>query len=216
MPDIFDEVSEDLRAERMARLMKRYGGLFAGLALLVVLGVAGHQGWRWYEARQAAQAAAAYLAASDAAAAEGADPKAAAARFAALAAESPPGYRTLARLRAAAALAEGGDRDAALAQWDALSRDAAVEPLFRDLATLLWAMHALDGGDAAAIEARLAPLSAEGNAWRASAAEVRALAAIRRGDAEAARRTLTALASDAQLPSGIRDRAGRLLSGLGG
>jgi hypothetical protein len=216
VPDIFDEVEEDLRADRAKRLMTRYGGLLAGAVLLVVAGVAGLQGWRWWQDRQAAGAAQAYLAAGQAAAAEGADPKAAADRFGALAAEAPAGYRTLALFRAAALRAEAGERDAALALWDRLARDGTVEPLYRGLAALMWALHALDGGDPAAVEARLAPLAAADNPWRASAEEVRALAALRRGETEAARRTLAALAADEAAPRGVRDRAGRLLAGLGG
>lgn len=200
----------------MQRLLRRYGGLLAGVALLVLAGVAGTQGWRWWQDRQAAEAAASFLAAAQAAAAPGADDRAVAARFAALAAAAPPGYATLSRLRAAALQAEAGDREAALAGWDAISRDTGVTPLYRDLATLLWGLHALDGGDAAAVEARLAPLAAPGGTWRFSAEEVRALAAIRRGETEQARRTLAGLAGDQTAPEGVRQRAGRLLSGLGG
>lgn len=215
VPDLFDEVQEDLRAERMQALLKRYGGLLTGAALLVVLGVAGMQGWRWWQAREATAAATLYLAAAQASAAPGSDDKAAAERFADLARSAPSGYAMLARLRAAALKAEAGEREAALALWDQVSRDTAVEPLYRDLATLLWGLHALDAGDAAAVEARLAPLTTPNGPWRYSAEEVRALAAIRRGETEAARRSLTSLAGDQTAPEGVRQRAGRLLSGLG-
>ena len=216
MPDIFDEVEEELRADRMKRLLTRYGGLLAGVVLLVVVGVAGLQGWRWWQGRQAAQAAATYLAAGQAAAAEGADLKAVADRFAAIAADAPAGYRSLARLRAAALKAEAGERTEALALWEAAASDSGADPLLRDLATLLWGLHALDSGDPAMIEARLAPLAAAGNPWRASAEEIRALAALRRGETEAARQTLSRLAAADDVPHGVRDRAGKLLAGLGG
>ncbi len=215
MPDLLDEVQEDLRAERMQRLLKRYGGLLAGAALLVVLGVGGFQAWRWWENRQAQAAAERFLATTQAAAAGGAEDAAIAGDFVRFAASAPAGYAVLAKLRAAALLAAAGDRAAALAQWDALARDASVEPLFRDLATLLWGLHALEGGDFAAIETRLAPLAASGGAWRFSAEEVRALAAIRRGDIDQARRSLTTLAGDGAAPEGVRQRATRLLPGLG-
>ena len=215
MPDLFDEVQEDLRAERMQALLKRYGGLLAGAALLVVLGVAGLQGWRWWQAREASAAATLYLATAQAAAAPGADGKEMAQRFADLARTAPSGYAMLARLRAAALRAEAGERDAALALWDQVARDTSVEPLYRDLATLLWGLHALDAGDPGAVEARLAPLAAATGPWRYSAEEVRALASIRRGETDAARRALTALAGDQAAPEGVRQRAGRLLTGLG-
>ena len=55
---------------------------------------------------------------------------------------------------------------------------------------------------AAAVEARMAPL-AEGNGpYRASAAEIRALAALKRGETDAARRGFRALARDGAAPRG--------------
>ena len=52
MVDIFDEVDEELRAERAQQLLKRYGGLIVAGRLLIVGAAAGWQGWRWYQARQ--------------------------------------------------------------------------------------------------------------------------------------------------------------------
>ncbi len=214
MADIFDEVQEDLRAERMKRLMTRYGGLLAGLMLLAVASVGGMQGWRWWQSRQAAQTAEVYMAANKSAAEPGADGKAAADRFAAIAAEAPPGYRSLARLRAAALKAEAGDRAGALALWEEIARDGAIGPLYRDLGTVMWSLHSLDSGDPAAIESRLAPL-AEGP-WRASVQEIRALAAMKRGATEEAKQLLTGLTTAPAAPQGVRDRAGKLLAEIGG
>ncbi len=63
MADIFDEVAEDLRAERAQALLRRYGGLMLAVALLVIAAVAAGQVWQWYQARQNARAASAYFAA---------------------------------------------------------------------------------------------------------------------------------------------------------
>lgn len=215
MPDLVDEVDEELRAERAQRLAQRYGGVLTALALLIVAGVAGWEGWRWYEGREAQKAATTFLAAAEAASAEGANPAEAAARFAGVAQDAPAGYRTLARLRAAALLAEGGDTVAALAAWDALARDTGADPLYRDLATVMWGLHSVDSGDAGAVEARVAPLAGDNAPWRNSAREVLALLAIKRGQPDAARRSLEAVLADAAAPQGLRERAGRLLQGLG-
>src|ERR1700731_602841 len=59
--DIFDEVDEELRAERAQQLLKRYGGLIVAGVVLIVGAVVGWQGWSWYEARQDRAAAAQYL-----------------------------------------------------------------------------------------------------------------------------------------------------------
>ena len=215
MPDLVDEVDEELRAERAQKLAQRYGGALTGLALVVLAGVGGWEGWKWWEGRQAAAAAESFLAAAEGAAAEGADLAAAASRFAAVANDAPAGYRTLARLRAAALLAETGDLPGALAGWDTVSRDTGADPLYRDLATLMWGLHSVDSAEAGAVEARILPLAADGAPWRASAREVLALLAIRRGNTEQARRSLEAIMADTATPQGIRDRAGRLLGGLG-
>ena len=214
MPDIFDEVEEDLRAERAKRLAKRWGGVALGIVLLGVAATGGWQAWQWQQARQAATAAEAYLALHRAAERDGADLAAAGTGFAALGRDAPEGYRVLARLRAAALKAETGDLPAALVLWNEVAADQAADPLYRDLATLLAVTHALDGGDPAQLAARLAPLVAEGNPWRASAREAQALLAIRRGATEEARRILEALVADAAAPPGVRERAQRVAAGL--
>jgi hypothetical protein len=188
--DIFDEVEEDFRAERARKLAQRWGGVALGVALLGVAATGGWQAWRWNETRQASAAAEA------------------------LGRDAPAGYRTLARLRAAALKAETGDLPTALALWNEVAADGAADPLYRDLATLLGVTHALDSGDPAQLAARIAPLTTEGNPWRASAREAQALLALRSGEREEARRILEALVADTSAPQGVRERAQRVAAGL--
>lgn len=211
-----DEVEEELRAERAKRLAQRFGGLALGVVLLALAGLAGWEGWRWYERREAAAAAEAYLTAMREASAEGADLNGAAQRFAEAGRGAPPGYRALAGLRAAALLAETGQREAALATWNTLANDAAVAPLYRDLATVLWGLHALDSADPGQVVTRLTPLAAPGAPWRASAREALVVIAVRGGQAAEARRHLDALLADEATPPALRERAGRLRQGLEG
>jgi hypothetical protein len=93
VPDLVDEVDEEIRQERAALLARRFGGLFAALAMFVLAAVGGWQGWQWYENRNAAAAAEAFLAATRDAAAEGADTAAVAARMAAAKAAVAAGGR---------------------------------------------------------------------------------------------------------------------------
>lgn len=216
MPDIFDEVDEELRADRARQLWERYGNLISAALFVVVGGVAGWQGWTWWENRQIQQASTAYLEAQRATEAEGADFAAMAGQFETIARDAPAGYRTLARLRAAALRAESGQREEARVIWDSVARDTDVDPLYRDLATVLWALHGVESADPASLTARLTPLSLPGQPWSASAREVLALAALRRGDNAAARETLRGLANDVTAPQALRDRAQRLATGIGG
>jgi hypothetical protein len=219
--DIFDEVDEELRAERAQQLLKRYAGLILAAAVLIVGAAAGWQGWRWYEARQDQKAAAEYLTAmtlADASPTGGNETSraAAAAAFANVAANSPEGYATLARLHEAALKADAGDLRGATALWDRVAGDGSADPLLRDLASLLWAQHQLDQGDPALLEARLKPLAAPGNPWHTLAEEQLALLDMRLGKRDQARTTLQRLAADTTAPSGVRGRASGLLTRLGG
>ncbi len=211
--DIFDEVEEDLRAERLRKLLARYGGLIVALALAVVAGAAGWQGWNWYQARRENAAAGRYLAAVTAAGSTTGRP-AAAASFAALAANGPAGYALLARFRAAALAAAAGKARAAEAQWNAIAADRAVAPLFRDLARLLAVSHAIDTADPARLRARLAPLALPTNPWHPLAREEQALLDLRLKDYAGARKILAALAADITAPQDVRSRAKVLLAGL--
>jgi hypothetical protein len=216
LPDIFDEVQEDLRAERARQLWVRYGGVLATLALLALVGVSSYQGWRWWHGRQAETASAEFLATHRATEQQGADLAASAARFDAIAQNAPAGYRTLARLRAAALKSETGDLPGALAEWDAIANDRDADRLYQDLASLMWVLHGLDTMDPAQLAARVTPLTAAGNPWRASAQELQALVAVRRGETAEARRILQALSTDTAAPQGLRDRAARIMAQIQG
>lgn len=216
MPDIFDEVAEDLRAERARKLWKRYGILVMGALVFVLAGIGAHQSWRWYEAQKAERAALAFMAAHRAAEAEGADLKAMAQRFEEVSRGAPAGYRDLARLRAAALKAETGDLPEALRLYDAIAADSSADPLYRDLASLLWVIRSLDQGDPAMLAARITPLTRADSAWNASAREVAGLIALRAGRRDEARQAFQALAADVTAPRGVRERAQRLAMGLEG
>lgn len=215
MVDIFDEVDEELRAERTQQLLRRYGGLIVAVALLIVGAAAGWQGWRWYEARQDRAAAVQFLGAMSLAS-QPANRPAAIAAFNGLANAAPDGYRTLARLREAALKADTGDLPGAIALWDEVAGDSSADPLLRDLASLMWAQHQIDSGDPALLQARLKPLAAPDNAWHALAQEQLALLDLRQGHADAAKTTLHRLAQDTTAPNGVRGRANALLQRLGG
>jgi hypothetical protein len=217
--DIFDEVEEDLRAERAERLMKRYGWLMILAAVLIVGAAAGYEAWTRWQARQDAAVAARYVSAMNAVeAAPAADPAARTALIgplAQIAETAPEGYLTLARLRAAGLMADAGDLQSAVAMWNSVSADAKADPLLRDLASLLVTQHQLDSGDPAQLAARLEPLAVPGNAWAALAKEQLAILDLRLGKTDEAKAKLHALSIDIGAPAGARARAGALLAGLG-
>ena len=230
MVDIFDEVDEELRADKAQAVLKQYGGLILAAAFAVVLGVAGWQGWQWWQTRQDQAAAAHFLAAMRIAdnlsptpgltapdnAATVEKRAQALAGFASVAADGPAGYRALARLREAGLKADAGDLPAAVSIWNQVAGDGSVDPLLRDLANLLAVMRQVDTGDAAQLAARLKPMAEPGNPWHAIALEQLALLDIRQGHMDTAKETLSRLSKDTAAPIGVRNRAGAMLARLGG
>ena len=214
MADIFREIEEDLRRDRAERLWKKYGSYVVGGALGFVLTVAAYIGWQKYAEGQRLADGERFAAALQQVR-PGAEAGAADA-LSLVAQESGAGYAVLARLREAALRAEAGEAAGAIAVYDALAADDGVDPLFRELALLLSVMRQMDGGDAATLIDRLAPLTAADNPWRHSALEISGVLAFRSGDRGRAREVFTRLSDDATTPQGLRARATEMLAILGG
>ena len=210
MADIFHEVDEEVRRERLQKLWERYSIYIIGLAVLIVAAIGAWRAYEWWVAKQAAAAGAQFehaLTLSE----QGKHAEAEQA-FGKIAADAPAGYRMLARFHAAADLAQTKPADAVKA-YDQIAADGSLGPTLQDLATLRAAMLLVDSAPLADMEKRLAPLTEPGRTFRASAREFLALSAWRNHDKDAARKYLDMIATDAETPPGARARA-EVLSAL--
>ena len=213
MVDIFDEVDEDLRADKARDLAKRYGGAVVALALVIVLAAAVWQGWRWWQNKQDLAAAGDYIAAQSAVDAKNADAQS---LLEQVGRTAPAGYQALARLRLAALKADAGDLPGAVAIWDRIAGDGSVDPLLRNVATLVAVLRQSDSADPAQLQLLLKPMAAPDSPWHAMASEQLALLDLRQGHLDAAKVTLRLLLQDSTVPNGVRNRVGGLLAQLGG
>lgn len=205
--DIFHEVDEEVRRERLQKLWDRYSVYIIGVAVLVVASIGAWQAYQWWGAKKAAAAGAAFesaLSLSD----EGKHAEADAA-FAKIAAEAPAGYRMLARLRAAAELAQTKPADAVKA-YDVLAADSSLGATLQDLAAVRAGMLMVDTASLAEMQRRLDPVAEPGHAFRHNARELLALSAWRNHDFTAARRYIDMIAADAETPAGTRARTDML------
>ncbi|NNM72252.1 tetratricopeptide repeat protein [Enterovirga aerilata] len=202
MDEFIREVDEEYRRQRIAEIWKRYSALIVGIAFLLVAGVAGWRYWQHVELQRSEAASARY----DAALRLAREGKAEEAQkaFDAVAAEAPGGYRLLARFRAAGEAAKA-DAAAGARAYDAIASDGAVDGFMQDLARLRGAMLRLDGSDAQAA-ADLERLATPTNPWRHTARELLGLAALKRGETEAASRWFDQIAADRETPQGLRSR----------
>ena len=196
MVDIFDEVEEDLRAERAEKLLKKYAWVILAAAVAIVGAAAGWQIWSRYQQRQDAAAASRFVALQAATEQRGAVKPDQIAALDQLTVTGPEGYKTLARLRAASLKADAGDLPGAEALWNKVASDSNADHLLREFASLMAAVRDLDHGDPAQLEARLKPLADPTNPWSSLAREQLAMLDLRQGKVEEARKTLQALSID--------------------
>lgn len=214
MADIFQEVEEDLRRDKAAEWWKKYSLFIYAAAAVVVIGVAGYQGWRSYDLKLRGERSDAYAAALKSAAAGNSEEARRA--LGALSDPSGSGYDLLAALSAANLAVEAGDLAAAEEIWRELARNDGAGAAISDLAALYGVMRRMDDGDPAALRGELTTLSAPGAPYRFTALELLAALALRQGDIAAAREHLTQITDDPAAPSGSRSRAAELLASLPG
>ena len=204
MADIFHEVDEEVRRERLQKLWDRYSIYIIGLAVLIVAAIGGWQANQWWEAKKAAAAGAQFetaLSLSD----EGKHVEADAA-FGKIAAQAPAGYRILARLRVAAEIAQSKPADAVKA-YDGLAADASLGSTLQDLAAVRAGMLLVDTASLADMQRRLDRVAEPGHAFRHNARELLALSAWHNHDFTAARRYIDMIAGDGETPPNTRARA---------
>ncbi len=207
MTDIFQEVDEEVRRERLKKLWDQYGNYLIAACVLIVVGVAAWRGYQWWEAKQAAQSGAAFEQAVSLAAA-GKHQEAEAA-FAKLTTDGTAGYRVLARLREAAELS-ATDSKGAVAAYDEIAADKNAGRIIQDLAAVRAGFLLVDTAPYSEIRDRLEPLAAADRTFRYSAREILALSAWRANDATAARQWIDMIMIDPQTPAGTRSRVGVL------
>ena len=172
-----DEVTEDLRRDRLFLFLRRYGWI----AILAIVALVGAAAWREWSAARAERDARAFGDAILAAEATKGDGAARAAALSAVA-TTRPGQTALREVLAANALAEAGNAAEAAQRYDAAAAAAGEDRVMRDLAALKSVLAQGQGMDAAARDAALTALSAPGAPFELIALELKAVALVRSGD----------------------------------
>ncbi len=204
MADIFQEVDEEVRRERLKKLWQHYGNYIIAGCLLVIVAVGAWRGYEWWQTKRAAEAGAAFEQAVTLA--ESGKHEEAEVAFGKLATDGTAGYRVLARLREAALLART-DRKAAVNAYDEIAADKSAGQVMRDLAAVRAGFLLVDNASYGDMRARLEPLTGPDRTFRHSARELLALSAWKNGDMGAVRQWTDMIAADPQTPPGTRSRA---------
>ena len=209
MADIFQEVDEEVRRERLRQIWERYANYIIAAMVVLVLGIGGYRAYQWWEAKKAAETGARYETAT-ALLTEGktAEGEAALSR---IAAEGTAGYRALARLREAAVI---GSRDAPAAAkiYESVASDGSAPGLLQDLARVRAGLLLMDTASFPELRGRLEVAAGPNRPFRHTARELLAFSAWRAGDAAAAKQWTDMIIADNATPAATRQRVDVLLA----
>ncbi len=203
MSDIFREVEEDVRRERLQKLWKQYGDYVIAAVMALVIGVAGFKIWQHYEYVQTQKASAAYLKTLEELGTAG-KPEEAARAYAAIAKKAPGGYAKVARLAEANALLEAGKKTEAVALYKKLADDGDE---VGDIARIRAGWALAETAPKTDLQALLKPLNDGKSGWHYMAEEILAYADFRDGRLQAAEAAYKRLGAEKDAPGSIRQRA---------
>ena len=202
-----DEVTEEVRRDRLFAAFRKYGWIGILAVALVVGGAAWNE---WQKSRAEARAEAFGDSLLDAL-----DLAGPAERRAAI--EAVPATGTQSALKALMLASDPvEDKAGTLAALDALLADSTQPQIYRDIAALRRVLAA--GSDMALADRRslLQGIAAPGRALRVLAEEQLAYLMIEEGKTPEAIAALAALMQDQEAPSALRSRAGQVITALGG
>jgi hypothetical protein len=203
--EVFREVDEDYRRDRMAAFWRRYGGLMFAAVIGVVL-VA--EGVNYWIARQHAQkeAQTAEFEALLSGIKPGQEAEAIAA-ISAYAAKADPAKATLAQFAEASMRQRAGNNVAAAQVYHQIADGGQASEEMRDLAIVRLGYIAADEANPEPLIPRLQAIANKASPWRFSAKEAIALLTARAGQRESAAKMFSELAQDVGAPPDMAARA---------
>jgi hypothetical protein len=209
----FREVDDEVRREKMAQAVRRYG---VAVAVVVVLGLVALGGWLlWRNHRDTVAGEHGEQLTAAMAALSAGNAGVAAKQIDAVIATGANGYAPLAKiLRADMAIQTRKDPEA-VTGFMAVANDSGNPQALRDLALVRATALAFDTLPAGTVIARMQPLAEAGKPWFGSAGELAALAMLKAGRKDDAGKLLARIARDPAVPETLRARTAQLASDLG-
>ena len=205
-----EEVTEEVRRDRLFGYVKRYGWI-AALAILLIVGAAGYNEYRRAQDQAKAQA----LGDAMLAALTANEDEARADALAGVSAETPEGAAVLAFLTSGAQ-ADAGRTEDAIQSLSAVINSTEVPLIYRQIATFKSLVLQSETEDAATRRAGFEDLAVPGLRLRLLAEEQLALIDIETGDTDAAIARFQAILDDAESTPGLQRRALQAMVALGG
>lgn len=212
MDDIFKEVDEELREERLTKIWKRIGPYVIGILSGAIIITSAVIGYREYDETQrqnwGVQFAEAMNLSEEGNWQESLD------LYETLTEKTNLGYKTLSLFQAASLYAKNGNKEKALEIYQSLENKA-LDENFRDLATLMLIYLQFDNADPEILEKRIEKLASKGNPWYYNAMELKGFLFAKQKNKEKQIEIFNILSKDNKAPEGVRTRANDMLAILG-
>jgi len=211
--DIFTEINEDLRRDRVIEFWNKHRILIIAGAIAILAGTAISVFWQNYSARQIAEEGQAYQQTLTLIQKDGKAGRDSLAHIA----NGNGHFKRPAQFKLAAEAITANDKEGALNILAQLAQEKS-DPASSQLASLQAAYLAIDLKKHDQVEALLMPLMLEGNAYRPLAMEASLINALQKGDKEKAKeimQALTIIATSPDAPSGLNERIQLLQTEIG-
>jgi hypothetical protein len=221
------EVTDDFERDKLKSFWDRYGRTLIIAVSLGLIAFAGYLLWQGRQAKQRVAEADTYVAAmKDLAAGNEAG---AAKAFETLSKTGTKGYKTLSAFELAASDLRNGKTEDAAKKYEAIAVTANLPKPVQDFAAMRALLIRFDTLAPKDAIMKLAPFAQAGQPWFATAAELQAIAHLKLGEQQQARKLFEALAKPPavlggtsanlvvdDVPASVRQRASQMVQMLGG
>lgn len=204
------EVNEELRSEQLQTAWRRFRPVIIGVAVFIVVGVAGASLYEWWQSRESSASGDRFLTAINNANEKKTDE--AMKELEALAKDGFGSYPVLARMRLATVKADNGDAKAAIADFLAIGKDGSIPAALRNAAKLRAGWLMVDTATYDEVAGQIEELASGASASRHSAREILGLAAYKAGDYAKSREWMQKIVDDNDAPQGAKTRARMILA----
>ncbi len=198
MADIFDEISEDMRQEKLAQFWKENGSWIIGgvIGAIMLTAIMSYVRQRNYTQNTKATTQLVMIAASTNTQ-----------QLEQFADKTDKNHAMMARFIAANNYVQNNQNDKAIALYEKIAGTSGLGQVWRDLARVHSISLRLNTAPPAELAAELAPLVQDDDVWRYTARELQALLEARQGHMQKAADLMSAIAADPNAPADERHRA---------
>ncbi len=211
MADIFDEVSKELKQERITSVLTKYTPHTIFLLVLIIVATSVAVVWKSHVVTKQREQGDIYNKMLFTLNSES-DEKTANESIDHLIKAGSGGYQTLASFKKCKVLIKSGEYDEAIKLYDEINKDSSYDKALRDLAAVLAASVIIEQKKDNDIQNRLNQITSKDNVFRASGCLLKINYLLQNGNKEEALKLAREVSSDETVIIGIRNKADAIIA----